>query len=218
METVKIEYQIPESKADITLQQWLDWEKVIEANKYDLDSLFVLQKQIEIFCGVPFEYVTKLKQVEIDEMIGYIHIVFNQKSEFIKQFEFEGVEYGFIPDYDKDITPAEHWDLTTYSQSKDWARVLSILYRPITKKIGNSYQIESYSGSHLRFMNLRYDVFDGMIGFFLRVFQELQKHTLLFTQKELMKMKKMNMELHCQDLVEKINSLTSMEFSQSWFT
>lgn len=218
MKKIKIEYQIPESKADITLKQWLDWEKVIEANAEDLENLFVFQKMIEIFCKVPLEYITQLKQVEIDEMIGHIQIVFAQKSELVKTFSFEGVEYGFIPNYDEDVTSGEHNDLTTYTDSKDWSRVLSILYRPITKKENDLYKIEPYSGTHTKFIDLRYDVFDGCIGFFLRVFQVLQKHTLLFTQKELMKMKKMNMDLPYPDLIEKVNSLISMESSQNLFT
>lgn len=203
---------------DITLRQWLEWEKIKEVNKENLDNLFVFQKMIEIFCKVPFDYVNELKQIELDEMIGHIQNVFAQKSQFIKTFKFDGIEYGFIPNYDEDVTGGEHNDLTTYTDSKDWARVLSILYRPITFKENNLYKIEPYNGTHTKFMDLRFDVFDGCIGFFLRSLQILQKHTLLFTQKELMKLKKTNTDLHYQDLIESLNSLIDMEFGRSWFT
>lgn len=217
MEKINIEWQIPESKEDISLSQWLEYESVLEINKGKDNNDFLNKKMLEIFCKVPFEYINQLPQIEIDEMLGYLNFVFGQKSELIKSFVFEDVEYGFIPDYDKDITAAEHWDLQQYSEAKDWVKVLSILYRPITIKEGKLYQIEPYSGTHNLFLNLRYDVFDGCIGFFLRVMQQLYNCTLQFTQKELMKLKmnKMNTHPHLANLEEvmlNLNSLTNMEY------
>jgi hypothetical protein len=45
------------------------------------------------------------------------------------------VKYGLIPDFDKDIT-AGVIDLDKYLELKDYSRLLSILYRPITKEEG----------------------------------------------------------------------------------
>lgn len=220
MDKIKIEYQIPETKADITLKQWLDWQDIVNEHKDNLDSLYVMQKMIEIFCKVPFQHVIEMKQIEIDEMLGYIHLVFNQKSEFKKTFTFNGVEYGFIASYRDDITTAEHFDLNTHLEAGNWANILSILYRPITKKVANTYQIEPYNGTHTEFLELGYDIYDGCIGFFLRTMQQLSKQTLLFTQKEVMKLSKnpmiMNQHLpNLTEVVQNLNSLTGMEFFQN---
>jgi hypothetical protein len=57
---------------------------------------------LEIFCNVT-EY-SKLKQVEVDEMLGYLNEILSSKPELVTTVEFEGVKYGLIPDFDKDIT------------------------------------------------------------------------------------------------------------------
>jgi hypothetical protein len=90
---------------------------------------------LEIFCNVPTEYSTKLKQVEVDEMLGYLNEILS-KPELVTTVEFEGVKYGLIPDFDKDITAGELIDLDKYLELKDYSRLLSILYRPIKKKRG----------------------------------------------------------------------------------
>jgi hypothetical protein len=89
---------------------------------------------LEIFCNVPTEYSTKLKQVEVDEMLGYLNEILSSKPELVTTVEFEGVKYGLIPDFDKDITAGELIDLDKYLELKDYSRLLSILYRPIIKE------------------------------------------------------------------------------------
>jgi hypothetical protein len=61
----------------------------------------------------------------------------------------DGIEYGFEPNLSKmaygayaDIT---QWD--TISIDKNWAKIMSILYRPVTQKKGERYQIETYTGN-----------------------------------------------------------------------
>jgi hypothetical protein len=81
---------------------------------------------LEIFCNVPTEYSTKLKQVEVDEMLGYLNEILSSKPELVTTVEFEGVKYGLIPDFDKDITAGELIDLDKYLELKDYSRLLSI--------------------------------------------------------------------------------------------
>jgi hypothetical protein len=52
---------------------------------------------------------------------------FYQKPELVTTVEFEGVKYGLIPDFDKDITAGELIDLDKYLELKDYSRLLSIL-------------------------------------------------------------------------------------------
>jgi hypothetical protein len=41
-----------------------------------------------------------------------------KKPELVTTFEFEGVKYGLIPDFDKDITAGELIDLDKYLELK----------------------------------------------------------------------------------------------------
>jgi hypothetical protein len=88
---------------------------------------------LEIFCNVPTEYSTKLKQVEVDEMLGYLNEILSSKQ-ISNHFEFEGVKYGLIPDFDKDITAGELID--EYLELKDYSRLLSILYTYYKRREG----------------------------------------------------------------------------------
>jgi hypothetical protein len=79
----------------------MKFEKI--ASQEDIEQDFLQKRMLEIFCNVPTEYSTKLKQVEVDEMLGYLNEI-SSKPKLVTTFEFEGVKYGLIPDFDKDIT------------------------------------------------------------------------------------------------------------------
>jgi hypothetical protein len=111
----------------------MKFEKI--ASQEDIEQDFLQKRMLEIFCNVPTEYSTKLKQVEVDEMLGYLNEILSSKPELVTTVEFE-VKYGLIPDFDKDITAGELIDLDKYLELKDYSRLLSILYRPIIKKRG----------------------------------------------------------------------------------
>jgi hypothetical protein len=79
------------------------------------------------------------------------------------------VKYGLIPDFDKD-TAGELIDLDKYLELKDYSRLLSILYRPITKEERGLYQIEPYESTHTKFLQVSYNILLGFI-FFLSLYQ-----------------------------------------------
>jgi hypothetical protein len=128
----------------------------------DIEQDFLQKRMLEIFCNVPTEYSTKLKQVEVDE-IGYLNEITSSKPELVTTVEFE-VKYGLIPDFDKDITAGELIDLDKYLELKDYSRLLSILYRPIIKKRG-LYQIEPYESTHTKFLQVSYNLLVSVLSF-----------------------------------------------------
>jgi hypothetical protein len=107
------------------------------------------------------------------------------KPELVTTVEFEGVKYGLIPDFDKDITAGELIDLDKYLELKDYSRLLSILYRPIIKEERGLYQIEPYESTHTKFLQVSYNLLVSVLSF-LSLYQNSFK--LKFTQK-VMKMK-----------------------------
>jgi hypothetical protein len=184
---MKINYTIPTTQDEITLEQWMKFEKI--ASQEDIEQDFLQKRMLEIFCNVPTEYSTKLKQVEVDEMLGYLNEILSSKPELVTTVEFEGVKYGLIPDFDKDITAGELIDLDKYLELKDYSRLLSILYRPIIKEERGLYQIEPYESTHTKFLQVSYNLLVSVLSFFLSLYQKLVQVTLKFTQKEVMKMK-----------------------------
>jgi hypothetical protein len=71
----------------------------------------------------------------------------SESPELQPTFEYKGIKYGFVPNLD-DLTTGEFIDIETYQKEpKDTYKVLSVLYRPITKEgQGNRYLIAPYKG------------------------------------------------------------------------
>ena len=91
------------------------------------------------------------------------------------------MEYGAYLDITK------FGDLTI---NKDWAKVMSILYRPIEKKSGKVYSIKKYDAKidDTLFLDVTMDVHFGVQSFFFRISNQLLKDTLNYLEKEGMKL------------------------------
>jgi hypothetical protein len=108
----------------------------------------------------------------------------------VKTFKLDGKEWGFIPDLEN-MSYGEYLDLVTYSQST-WENIpliMSILYRPITYKNGQTYSIQEYAGTvdsqvQLFANELGMDIVWGAISFFFHLLRELLKDSLLSSLKE----------------------------------
>lgn len=211
LDKLEITYNIPDRKQDISLEQWMKFEKLATDNEVDAD--FLQKKMLEIFCGIDFQHSSKLKQTDVNEIIYFLEKVLGEKSSFHQKFEFQGVKYGIIPDFDKHITSGELIDASKYLENKDYPRLLSILYRPITLEKAGMYQIEPYLGTHTDFRALRYDIFEGCISFFLTIYEQLIAHTLKYTLLKMKKMKNLPPTFH-----EKVNSLLNGAATPSLFS
>jgi hypothetical protein len=90
-----------------------------------------------------FEYEDKTDEdKEILIMDIYTKIQLNE--DFVNRFEFNGIEYGFIPNL-SNITTQECLDLEKLlKDGKQLNKIASILYRPIIKSFEEYYDIESY--------------------------------------------------------------------------
>lgn len=207
MNKIKFNINIPESKMEITLGQWMDFQKVLEID--DVDPDYLSKKMVEIFCKVPNEYLKELKASDLLEINSILSKLFQFRSRKYNTFSFKGIEYGLINDFDKHITERELIDLDNYLTQKDYPRFLSILYRPITKKNGVLYQIEPYSETHTLFIDLPYEYYEGVNGFFLTFLKNIPKHILKYIQRNPKMMKGMNMTFH-ERLNLLINGVTTL--------
>ena len=139
---MKVELIIPSNLSEISLKQYQKFLKIQETND---DSYFLQCKMIEIFCNLDAKSVRLLKISDADRVVDIINNMFEAKPDLIRTFKIGGVEYGIIPDLDE-ISLGEYIDLDTYIG--DWQNMqiaMNVLYRPISKKIGNKYLIKEYA-------------------------------------------------------------------------
>lgn len=165
--------QIPTNINDITVGEYL---KFIEVNKEDADEEFLIHKTISIFCDIPMKDVLTIDAKQAQDIALEIYAVLNQKAEFVDKFELNGIQYGFIPNLE-DLSLGEYIDLETYlKDQKNLHKVAAVMYRPITKKYSDLYDIENYSAS-LKSQNDMKDAPIGIISqavvFFYNIVNEL---------------------------------------------
>lgn len=136
-----MEIKVPTHINDITVAEFKKFSSI----KFDeQDDDFAAFKMIEIFCGVPLKTVSQFPLKDAEDIVSQIRGVLEQKTEFKDRFEIDGVEYGFIPKLE-DMTLGEFINLEDYlKDTKYLNRAASILYRPVTKKFGELYDIEPY--------------------------------------------------------------------------
>ena len=176
--------QIPTNINDITVGEYL---KFIEVNKEDADEEFLIHKTISIFCDIPMKDVLTIDAKQAQDIALEIYAVLNQKAEFVDKFELNGIQYGFIPNLE-DLSLGEYIDLETYlKDQKNLHKVAAVMYRPITKKYSDLYDIENYSAN----LRSQQDMKDAPIGiisqavvFFYNIVNELLKDFPHYLEKE----------------------------------
>jgi hypothetical protein len=182
---MKLHLQIPDSIKDITLKQYMDFERVnIEGNQ---DSIFLMQKTVEIFCNVNLDLTLQIKYNDLKEITNHIYSLLEKDTDLVTVFKLEDIEYGFIPKLD-DITLGEYIDLDTYLGSwKNMHKSMSILYRPIEYRKGNRYLIEDYKGTDDadKMLNVSLDVPLGAMVFFWNLRSELLSLSLNYSRQAL---------------------------------
>jgi hypothetical protein len=145
----------------ITIKKLLDWQKKeIPEDQIELEVLrhFLSAKDLQ----QPERSLTKVQEL--------VEFLSKPTHELIPMFKWKGVEYGFIPNLSEDLTLGEFIDLNTFSKDPETTiQWLSVLYRPITFRKGNLYDIEEYSGKKYDFEDLDASVLLGAQFFFLQL-------------------------------------------------
>ena len=181
---MKIEINVPDTLNEITLGQYQNFEKVnTEENK---DTVFLLQKMVQIFCNLNLKDVATIKYKSVQEIALHLNKVFDTKHNLIPTFELGGVKLGFIPVLD-DMTLGEYIDLDgNLGNWQTMHKAMSILYRPVTFSKGHKYQIEEYKGivNDEAMKQAPLDVVFSAMVFFYHLSNELTQTILNFLQKE----------------------------------
>jgi hypothetical protein len=164
--------------ADVTLGQYQQWAEV---TKMDLEPIKLLQRTIEIFCNIPDARAIELESIAKIET--HIADMLNERPT-LKPFHND---LGFIPNL-TDITFGELIDLENYLPDvAKWHKAMAILYRKVSERHRDKYNIESYAGTgsaadERKVMPL--DVAFGGVLFFWTIANDLATYTLPFLEEE----------------------------------
>ena len=181
---MKVEILIPSSLKEVTLEQYQKFARInTDENQ---DTGFMMHKTVEIFCNLDLKDIAKIKFTSVQEILNDINRLFEPKQDLIRTFTMGGKEYGFIPVLD-DMTLGEYVDLD--ENFTDWDsmhKAMAVLFRPVTLKKGDRYQIQDYNGLELaeQMKKMPLDVVMGAMVFFYRLNNELLKTTLNFLEQE----------------------------------
>lgn len=188
------EITIPTSWSEIELKTFRAYTMYKAKNK-EVSALEEKMFCVELFCNLTAEEVRSLNIQDLNNVYGDLIKILEDKNANIKfeqTFKFKGKEYGFIPNLSK-LSTGEWVDYEELmKQGGYWEnahKIMSILFRPITKKRGKKYSIEEYSDEHINqhsddFLSLTMDKVIGAQSFFFRLGIDLLETLRTYTLKE----------------------------------
>lgn len=167
---------IPTEWKDIQLGKWLLIQKDLENYKDEVDAQMGIL--IHHFTGLSFDDMVHMSKDSYNNIKTKIESFPNPEDLELQRFvTIDGVEYGFEPNL-AEIAYGAYVDITQYQSitiDKNWSKIMSILYRPVTKKLKDLYEIEPYSGKidGEKWLEVTMDVHYGAMFFFLHTSMDL---------------------------------------------
>ena len=180
----KIKVNVPESMDEVKIKTLMQYYQAIKDNEDNAE--IVEEKSLEIFCGVSPELIPKMQKKQKDEILTILGKMLSQHPSLKRRFMHKGVEYGFHPILDE-MTTGEFIDACKYAEDGKISRLMAVLFRPITDKKNDRYNIEPYAGTekyHEVMEEQAASLYLGVCGFFLRLGITLSSYTLNSMKKE----------------------------------
>jgi hypothetical protein len=177
----QVDIVVPTNWSAVTLKKYLELRT--DMKNYDDDNDAVIACLFHHLCGFPVEYISKLPNDTYTQIVSDLTNFLNKIDYPLQQLiTIDGVEYGFEPDLSK-MSYGAYVDITKYESinvDDTWAEIMSILYRPVTKKVGKLYDIQPYSGNidKEKFLNVSMDAHFGAVFFFKSLLMDLSSDTL----------------------------------------
>lgn len=139
-----MEVTLPEDISEIILDTFQKYVPLLEIKNLERRD----RKKVSLFTGISLRQLKTVSIKDFEEMSEQIDKAIDQGCEFVSRFKMDGVEFGFIPNFDK-MTSAEWGDLSKYgTDTKTLHNLMAILFRPIDKKDSfKNYNIVAYNGT-----------------------------------------------------------------------
>ena len=172
----EIQIKVPKDWSAVTLEKYLKLQKDVENYKDEEGAYTAIL--FHHLCGFPVELIAKL-DVDTYSKIKRDLAGFMNSTEHVLQrmITIDEVEYGFEPNLSQ-MSYGAYVDISKYETltiDEKWSEIMSILYRPIKKKQGKLYEIESYKGEidKQKFLKVGMDVHFGTLFFFKSLLVDL---------------------------------------------
>ena len=185
----EITLNIPTSYGDISLKKWLEFQKQLKNYEDNEDAITALM--LSYLCGLDTEYISGIAVADYAMLRNELSKFINNTELPLQKFIYiDGVEYGFEPNL-SNMSYGAFADITKFNTitiDDNWAKIMSILYRPVVKKVGDTYTIKTYTGNidHKPFLELGMDIHFGCLFFFVNLSTDLLNSILKsMTQMEL---------------------------------
>ena len=178
-ETIKLE--IPTSWEDVTLEKYLTLINDMENYRDDEEAQVALM--LTHLCGVEGQYLKSISKESYDMLKSKLSaFITPEDAPLVKFLEIDGVQYGFEPNLSK-MSYGAYADISqyeTFTIDKNWAKIMDVLYRPVTKVKGERYTIAPYIGEldESKWFKVGMDVHFGALFFFVRLQLALLQSTL----------------------------------------
>ena len=182
MAVKEISLTIPTDYSTIPLKKYLALQKDLDNYRDDEEAMGALI--LYHLCGLSPEY---LKGISIEDYniirLELEKFISNTELPLQRIIEVNGIEYGFEPNLSQ-MAYGAYADITKYdtiSIDDNWAKIMAILYRPVTKKMGDTYEILSYNPKEIDWKmweDVGMDVHFGALFFFVRLSIDLLNSTL----------------------------------------
>ena len=206
MSKVKLDFTIPTSLSDITLEQYQKYLKIVENNKDDKNATeFLNLKSLEIFCGLELKEAYNVPVSTFNFALEHIMNCFSEETPLQKYFSFKdsnGVkqEMGFMPKLEE-MTYGEYVDLDKYfSDWQEMHKAMAVLFRPIETRYKESYLLKEYKGTEMygdAMKKMPMDIVFGAVVFFYRLGMKLSENMIPYLEKKAQKS-----NLSSKDLLE----------------
>lgn len=187
--SMKLDVTVPSSLKDIQLK---DYQKFIKiAIDKEVDDITMRQSMVQIFCKIPLIAVYRMSRKDFMEISGKLLNILQEKPKLTHTVNLGGIDYGFIPNLDKDLSLGEFVDLDSYMTNWDnFHKAMAVLYRPITNSKKDSYTIKDYDSDEVDasvMMHISMEVAMGAVLFFWNLSNVLLKITPKYLQQVLEK-------------------------------
>jgi len=174
----KLTITVPKNWSAVTLEKYLTFREELENYKDDKEAMDAIV--FYHLCGIDAQYINKIDTETFGKIKADLASFMGDTAYDLQKFiTIDGVEYGFEPNLSQ-MSYGAYVDITKYDTitiDRNWSKILSILYRPVTKKVGKLYEIEPYEGEvdDKKFMGTPMDFNFGALFFFIGLLSELLK-------------------------------------------
>ena len=182
---MKIELTVPTKLNEIPL---INYQKFYASQQASNDDEFIMQKMVQCFCGIELKDVAKIRMTDVVDIVTNLTKTLEEKPKFEPTFKVDNIEFGFVPNLEN-ISFGEYVDAEAYWDNvEDWHKGMAVLFRPISEKKGDKYQILDYKGSSEFSDAMKYAPMSVVIStrlFFWTIGIDLLTATLNFLAKEM---------------------------------